>query len=57
MLKGKNILIIGGTSGFGMKVAMLAAQKGANLLIIGRHKEKLDSAKERLQKCGSMVEG
>ncbi|WP_332238512.1 SDR family NAD(P)-dependent oxidoreductase [Sporolactobacillus sp. KGMB 08714] len=57
MLKNKVILIIGGTAGFGKHVAMLAAQKGANLIIVGRHKEKLDSVKAELQQYGNQVEG
>lgn len=40
-LKDKNILIIGGTSGFGAEVAKLALKKGANVQVVGHSQERL----------------
>ncbi len=42
-IKGKNILLVGATGGFGNKSAKLLAASGANLFIASRNKEKLDA--------------
>jgi NAD(P)-dependent dehydrogenase (short-subunit alcohol dehydrogenase family) len=43
-LKGKKVLIVGGSSGIGLGVAKAAKGKGANVMIVGRSKQKLDKA-------------
>lgn len=47
-LKGKKVIIIGGSSGIGLGVAKLAAAKGAQVMIASRSKEKLQRAKEEI---------
>lgn len=44
LLSGKVILITGGSSGIGYAIAAKCVQCGANVLITGRNKEKLDQA-------------
>ena len=46
----KKILITGATSGFGKACAELFAEKGHNLIITGRRKEKLELLSSELQK-------
>lgn len=55
-LKDKKIVIVGGSSGFGRRVAELALAQGAQLLIGGRNPERLESAIAELKKLGA-VEG
>tara|TARA_B100001142_G_scaffold330231_1_gene397174 strand:+ start:1359 stop:2066 length:708 start_codon:yes stop_codon:yes gene_type:complete len=43
-LKGKNIIITGGSLGIGKATAKTLIKKGANVLVTGRSKERLDSA-------------
>ena len=43
------VVIIGGSSGIGFRVAQLAAQEGARLLIAGRHSDRLQQACQELQ--------
>jgi len=45
LLKGKTLLITGGSSGMGKATAFLAARLGANIAICGRTPEKLDLAR------------
>lgn len=45
---GKNIVITGGSNGFGFTTAKLSVEGGARVLITGRSRETLDSARERL---------
>ena len=49
-LKNKNILISGATGGFGSALALKFYQEGANLLLIGRSIDKLNSLKNKLTK-------
>ncbi len=42
----KEALIIGGSSGMGLEVAGLLLHAGASVTIVGRHKEKLERARE-----------
>ncbi|MCX5890644.1 MAG: SDR family oxidoreductase [Deltaproteobacteria bacterium] len=53
-LKDKRIVIIGGTSGLGLATARAAAVRGAEVVIGGRHYEKLEKAKKEI---GGKVEG
>lgn len=43
-LKGKNVLLIGGTGGIGTKLAKLLTGSGANVYITGRNLDKLQAA-------------
>ena len=44
-LKGKRVIIIGGSSGIGLATARAAAEQGAKVLIASRSREKLESAR------------
>lgn len=48
--KGKVTLITGGGKGIGFGLATAFAREGSNLVITGRNMERLNSAKERLEK-------
>lgn len=48
VLNGKTLAIVGGSSGIGLRVAELAAQEGAQLVLLGRNPERLKSAKHLL---------
>lgn len=45
---GKKVVITGGSSGFGLTTAKLLAEEGARVLITGRTRTALDSAREQL---------
>ena len=45
---GKNVVITGGSSGFGMATAKLLVNEGARVLITGRNAATLESAKDQL---------
>jgi len=47
-LNGKKTVVIGGSSGIGMAVAMATADAGSQLVIAGRSLEKLEKAKKAL---------
>lgn len=55
-LQHQTVAIIGGSSGIGFRVAQLAAEAGANLIVIGRHAGRLAEAKMRLTSAGATVE-
>ena len=46
--KGKNIIIVGGSTGIGFSGAQRLVSNGAHVLIIGRNEENLRSAQEKL---------
>ena len=50
------VVIIGGSSGIGLRVAERAAQQGARLVIAGRNPERLLAANGRLKSLGASVE-
>lgn len=52
-IKAKHIVVIGGSSGIGKAVAILAARRGAHVTIIARNMEKLSKAKEEI--CKNIV--
>ena len=54
-LKGKTALITGGSDGIGFAVARAFAGKGADLVIVGRDREKLDQKAEALSRYGGRV--
>ena len=47
-LTNKNVVVIGGTSGIGLAVAKLIAQRGANLTIVSRSVESLEKAAKEI---------
>ena len=53
-LKGKHVLITGGTKGIGYSLGVLAVESGANVTIIARDVNQLDKTKmDLLKKCGT----
>ena len=57
LLKKKNIIIIGGTSGIGASAAKAFVGEGAFLTVVGRNNNKLLEAKRFLGENGIVVEG
>ncbi|WP_275627533.1 SDR family oxidoreductase [Pseudomonas sp. 273] len=55
-LKDKALVVIGGSSGIGFRVAQLAADEGARLLIVGRDVGRLQIAQTDLEARGVTVE-
>lgn len=55
-LKGKKVLITGGSSGIGLSTAELLSKQGAEVLITARTKEKLQRAKEKAPGIVSVYE-
>ena len=47
-LKGKNIIITGGSKGIGLAIAKKCISEGATVLITGRNEENLKKAKKEL---------
>ena len=56
-LKGKSIIVTGGTRGIGFAAAMACVAQGANVSICGRTQESLDGALTALSGRGSQVHG
>ncbi|MBR2828657.1 MAG: SDR family NAD(P)-dependent oxidoreductase [Bacilli bacterium] len=54
-LKGKTAVITGASSGLGMQMSRAFAKQGANLVILARRLERLESLKEELEKEGVKV--
>jgi NAD(P)-dependent dehydrogenase (short-subunit alcohol dehydrogenase family) len=48
-LRGKNVLVTGGSQGIGLAVAKAFAAEGANLHLVSRSKEKLAGAKKEIE--------
>lgn len=48
-LKGKKVVIIGGSSGIGLATAKLAASKGANIIIVSSKQERIDLALQEIK--------
>jgi NAD(P)-dependent dehydrogenase (short-subunit alcohol dehydrogenase family) len=53
--EGKKVVIIGGTSGMGLATAKMLLDEGASVLVTGRSKEGLDSARKELGKEAIVV--
>jgi len=53
---GKQVVIIGGTSGIGFSTAKLFLAEGARVLVTGRTKDTLDAARESLGKNAIVVQ-
>lgn len=50
LLKGKNILVTGGGSGYGFEIARQLIRQGARVIITGRNVDRLKEAVESLGK-------
>src|SRR4051812_6203046 len=57
LLAGKNALITGGGSGINFAIAQRFAASGAGVALIGRTKEKLDTAANEIRKTGVKASG
>lgn len=51
-IKGKNILITGGTTGIGRTTALVLASLGAKVMIFGRHQKELDDTLRDFEQWG-----
>lgn len=56
-LAGKTVLVLGGSSGFGLEIARLAAGEGARLVVVGRDGAKAARVAQSLRDGGSSAEG
>lgn len=56
MLKGKTIIVTGGSSGMGLAMAKQFVVEGANVVITGRDAERLATAKEEILQYGQNIE-
>ncbi|MFP3918207.1 2,4-dienoyl-CoA reductase [Lysinibacillus telephonicus] len=56
MLKNETIIITGGSSGMGLAMAKQFVAEGANVVITGRDKTRLQEAKNEIQSIGSTIE-
>lgn len=54
---GKTVLVTGGTTGIGRAIALLLADRGASVLVFGRHQKELNEALADLQANGRQVHG
>ena len=57
LLAGKNAIVTGGGSGINLAIARRFASHGAAVGLIGRTKEKLESAAEEIRKAGGTASG
>ena len=57
LLAGKNAIVTGGGSGINFSIALRFATQGARVALIGRTKEKLDSAADEIRKAGGTASG
>lgn len=55
ILKGHNILITGATGGIGSCIATQCVEQGANVIIVGRNRNKLNSLCEKLGEKSSQI--
>ena len=55
-LSGKTILVTGASSGIGRGIALACAAAGANCILVGRNKERLEAAKAECAGDGHVVE-
>jgi NAD(P)-dependent dehydrogenase (short-subunit alcohol dehydrogenase family) len=54
-LKGKKVVVVGGSSGIGLGVAASALRNGAELVIVGRSRQKLEAAERALSEKGRRI--
>lgn len=53
-LMGRKVLVIGGSSGIGLGVATAALEKGAEVILVGRSRQKLQAAESSLKALGKV---
>lgn len=46
--EGRKLLVVGGTSGIGLETAMMVAQEGGAVVVVGNRKEKAEAARQQL---------
>lgn len=46
-------IVTGGTDGIGLEFCIQLARKGFNIVIVGRNKERLESARDKIHECAS----
>lgn len=51
--KGKNVFITGGSSGIGLSIARILAEKGAHIIIFARNEERLERALKEVTACST----
>ena len=51
-VKGRLVVITGGSQGMGLEVAKQLARKGANIAIVARNKDKLETALKQIEVSG-----
>lgn len=54
LLKGRRALVTGGTSGIGYAIAQAYLNSGADVIITGRNRERIDESVEKLKKYGNV---
>jgi NAD(P)-dependent dehydrogenase (short-subunit alcohol dehydrogenase family) len=54
-LTGKRVVVVGGSSGIGLGVAMSAFDRGADVVIVGRSADKLQAAQRKLAADGRVT--
>jgi NAD(P)-dependent dehydrogenase (short-subunit alcohol dehydrogenase family) len=55
LLSGKNIVVIGGTTGIGLSAAKAFISEGANVIVVGRKKDNVASARTQLGEHGDAI--
>ena len=55
MLSGKNIVIIGGTTGLGLSAALAFIERGARVVVTGRSPESCNKAQHQLGDLGLAI--
>lgn len=55
--EGRTLLVVGGTSGFGLEVARRAADGGARVVVVGRDGAKVDRVVTGLRAAGASADG
>jgi len=53
--KGRKLLVVGGTSGIGLQTARMVLAEGGEVVIVGRHPEKAETAREELSALGQVA--
>jgi NAD(P)-dependent dehydrogenase (short-subunit alcohol dehydrogenase family) len=57
MLKNKNIVVIGGTTGIGLSAAKAFIRNGCRVVVVGRNRESCEKAREALGDHGKVISG
>ena len=57
VVKGKTVLVTGGSEGIGLEAAKNCAQAGAKVLVVARTQSKLDAAVEEIRSAGGDAHG